>query len=86
MKKKANEVKQQPHKININEQDRDQITSDILNKKALTVLDRIGKKLQGRDFNDQESLSVIEQVNKLIMQAISHENIAQSYLGWCPFW
>ncbi|KAG9440008.1 hypothetical protein H6P81_020173 [Aristolochia fimbriata] len=31
-------------------------------------------------------LSVKLQVQKLIMQATSHENLCQNYVGWCPFW
>ncbi|RWR77912.1 serine/threonine-protein kinase TOR isoform X2 [Cinnamomum micranthum f. kanehirae] len=31
-------------------------------------------------------LSVKLQVQKLIMQAKSHENLCQNYVGWCPFW
>jgi len=26
------------------------------------------------------------QVQHLILQATSHENLCQSYIGWCPFW
>ena len=33
-----------------------------------------------------EELKVKEQVKQLIDQATSHENLSQSYLGWCPFW
>lgn len=31
-------------------------------------------------------LSVKLQVQKLICQATSHENLCQNYVGWCPFW
>ncbi|EYU37539.1 hypothetical protein ABFS82_02G047600 [Erythranthe guttata] len=31
-------------------------------------------------------LSVKLQVQKLILQASSHENLCQNYVGWCPFW
>ncbi|XP_062176298.1 serine/threonine-protein kinase TOR isoform X2 [Alnus glutinosa] len=31
-------------------------------------------------------LSVKLQVQKLIIQARSHENLCQNYVGWCPFW
>ncbi|XP_076915398.1 serine/threonine-protein kinase TOR-like [Bidens hawaiensis] len=31
-------------------------------------------------------LSVKLQVQKLILQATSHENLCRSYVGWCPFW
>jgi FKBP12-rapamycin complex-associated protein len=58
----------------------------LLNQKALTVVDRIKKKLVGKDFKENEALKVEEQVNKLIKQATSHENICQAYMGWCPFW
>ena len=27
-----------------------------------------------------------EQVERLIQQATSTENLAQSYQGWCPYW
>ncbi|XP_027913314.1 serine/threonine-protein kinase TOR isoform X2 [Vigna unguiculata] len=32
------------------------------------------------------ALSVKLQVQKLIIQASSHENLCQNYVGWCPFW
>ncbi|KRX06464.1 Rapamycin-binding domain [Pseudocohnilembus persalinus] len=60
--------------------------TEIKNKKALEVLERIKKKLVRKDFNEKEQLSVEEQVKKLINQATSHENICQAYIGWCPFW
>jgi len=59
--------------------------SDALNNKALKVLDRVQKKLTGRDFG-QEILDVTTQVEKLIREATSHENLCQCYIGWCPFW
>jgi FKBP12-rapamycin complex-associated protein len=49
-------------------------------------LSRVHKKLTGRDFKQQEPLDVQRQVNKLIMQATSLDNLSQSYLGWCPYW
>eukprot|EP01083_Nonionella_stella_P006217 18090_1 len=59
-----------------------------LNEKALNVLKRISQKLKGRDFYDavEKKYTVNEQVQKLILQATSHENLAQAYLGWCPLW
>ena len=59
---------------------------EILNQRALEVVDRIKKKLTGRDFKEHEVLNVVDQVNQLIRQATSHENICQAFLGWCPFW
>jgi len=26
------------------------------------------------------------QVQRLILAATSHENLCESYIGWCPFW
>uniref|UniRef100_A0A452YXJ7 non-specific serine/threonine protein kinase n=2 Tax=Aegilops tauschii subsp. strangulata TaxID=200361 RepID=A0A452YXJ7_AEGTS len=34
----------------------------------------------------EPGLSVKVQVQKLILQATSHENLCQNYVGWCPFW
>ena len=36
----------------------------------------------GRDFNPEESLSVSAQVDKLILQATSLENLCQCFSGW----
>ncbi|CAD8184910.1 unnamed protein product [Paramecium octaurelia] len=63
-----------------------EIPDDLQNQKGLEVIERIKKKLQGRDFKEHEVLSTESQVNQLILQATNHENIAQAYLGWCPFW
>lgn len=30
--------------------------------------------------------SVEAQVQRLISEAMSHENLCQSYIGWCGFW
>eukprot|EP01016_Furgasonia_blochmanni_P050795 TRINITY_DN7905_c0_g4_i2.p2 TRINITY_DN7905_c0_g4~~TRINITY_DN7905_c0_g4_i2.p2 ORF type:complete len:326 (-),score=90.83 TRINITY_DN7905_c0_g4_i2:337-1314(-) len=60
--------------------------TEILNQKALEVVDRIKKKLVGRDFKENEALGVGQQVERLIKQATSHENICQVYIGWCPYW
>ncbi|KAG7401837.1 phosphatidylinositol kinase- protein kinase tor1 [Phytophthora boehmeriae] len=58
-----------------------------LNEKALSVVERVKKKLAGRDFDDgSKVLTVDAQVDRLIHQATSHENLCQLYYGWCPFW
>jgi FKBP12-rapamycin complex-associated protein len=64
----------------------DEIESEDLNKIAKIVLERITDKLQGTDFQKNTQLDVKNQVEKLIKQATSHENLSQSYMGWCPFW
>jgi FKBP12-rapamycin complex-associated protein len=67
-------------------EEKENIESDDLNKIAKIVLERIIDKLQGTDFSKNNTLDVKNQVEKLILQATSHENLSQSYLGWCPFW
>jgi len=58
---------------------------EVLNRKALQVIKRVSNKLTGRDFG-VDPLDIPEQVQKLILQATSHENLCQCYIGWCPFW
>ncbi|OQR87010.1 Phosphatidylinositol kinase (PIK-L2) [Achlya hypogyna] len=66
------------------------LAPEQLNAKAVKVIDRVKKKLRGRDFDNlapgQKQLSVESQVDRLIEQATSHENLCQLYYGWCPFW
>ena len=57
-----------------------------LNEKALKVIRRVQDKLQGSDFGNDEPLVVSEQVNKLILQATSNENLCLCFIGWCSFW
>jgi FKBP12-rapamycin complex-associated protein len=43
----------------------------------------------GTDFSDVESgetLSVPDQVERLIVEATSTENLCQLFIGWCAFW
>ncbi|XP_010557538.1 PREDICTED: serine/threonine-protein kinase TOR isoform X2 [Tarenaya hassleriana] len=42
--------------------------------------------LVGEPHEVEHGLSVKLQVQKLINQATSHENLCQNYVGWCPFW
>ena len=35
---------------------------------------------------EDEPLDVATQVDRLVREAISHENLSQNYLGWCAFW
>ncbi|CAB40167.2 TORC1 serine/threonine protein kinase Tor2 [Schizosaccharomyces pombe] len=59
---------------------------EILNQRAITVLNRVSNKLTGRDFKPQQQLDVPSQVEKLILQATSIENLCLCYIGWCSFW
>ena len=58
---------------------------EALNERAVAVIARVQAKLSGRDFPG-ETLTVPEQVERLVQQATSHENLSQCYIGWCPFW
>lgn len=60
--------------------------AEIQNARALEVLDRVNQKLTGRDFKPNEELEVVQQVNKLIIEATKLENLCQHYIGWCSFW
>ncbi|XP_071144772.1 serine/threonine-protein kinase mTOR-like isoform X1 [Mytilus edulis] len=64
----------------------DNSTSEVLNKKAVQIVQRVRDKLTGKDFPTEESIDVSTQVELLIKQATSHENLCQCYIGWCPFW
>lgn len=67
-------------------EERDEIEFEELNKIAKIVLARIRDKLQGTDFSNLVPLNVNDQVEKLIKQATSAENLCQNYIGWCPYW
>ena len=49
------------------------------------MYNRVQHKLTGRDFNPDQVLSVADQVDKLIIQATSLENLCQCFSGWCVF-
>lgn len=59
---------------------------EIRNARAMLVLKRITDKLTGNDFRRSRELNVTDQVEKLIQQATSVENLCQHYIGWCSFW
>ena len=67
-------------------EEKDYIESDDMNQIVKIVLERVSDKLKGTDFNKNEELKINVQVQRLIRQATSHENLSQSYIGWCPFW
>ena len=55
----------------------------------MEVINRIQAKLTGRDFaksDDSEDLTVDQQVDRLIKEATSVENLCQPFTGWCPLW
>ena len=67
-------------------EENDEIESEELNKIGKMILNRIKDKLSGTDIYPDSVYDAQTQVDKLITQATSFENLAQSYLGWCPFW
>jgi FKBP12-rapamycin complex-associated protein len=67
----------------------DEPMQENLNARALEVINRIQAKLTGRDFardEEGEDLTVAEQVDRLIKEATSVENLCQLFNGWCPLW
>eukprot|EP01089_Gocevia_fonbrunei_P013165 TRINITY_DN3292_c0_g2_i4.p3 TRINITY_DN3292_c0_g2~~TRINITY_DN3292_c0_g2_i4.p3 ORF type:complete len:109 (-),score=31.33 TRINITY_DN3292_c0_g2_i4:36-362(-) len=58
---------------------------ELMNRKAVLVMNRVVDKLKGKDFGN-EVLGAEEQVKKLVEQATANERLCQSYIGWCPFW
>ena len=56
------------------------------NQRALEVVRRIQNKLTGRDFNPNIVLTVPEQIERLVQDATSMENLCVAFIGWCAFW
>ena len=56
-----------------------------LKKIVKMIINRMNEKLTGIDFGDKV-LDVKDQVDKLIRQATSEENIVQNHPNWDPFW
>jgi len=56
------------------------------NRKAIQVLNRVKDKLTGKDFNNSTPIDEITQVDLLIKQATSSENLCQCFIGWCAWW
>lgn len=63
-------------------------TTEALNERAVAVMKRLSDKLTGRDsgLEDREPDSVPQQVQRLVNQATSPENLSVMYIGWCAFW
>lgn len=45
-----------------------------------------GGRSQHEDVENSTPDGIEAQVQRLIVGATSHENLCQSYIGWCPFW
>jgi FKBP12-rapamycin complex-associated protein len=65
--------------------------NDALNERAVSVMQRMSAKLTGRDGEHHHPDSMMPdtievQVERLIAEAMSAENLSVSYVGWCPWW
>lgn len=56
---------------------------EVRNERALFVYNRVKDKLTGRDIQPGQTFGVTEQVERLIAQATSLENLCQCFSGWC---
>lgn len=61
------------------------VDADGDNLKALKSLATINRKLEGNVNNTRLPLSVPGQVDELINQATSPDNLCQMYIGWAPY-
>jgi hypothetical protein len=67
------------------------VNEQLINERGLRVLQRVLDKLTGLDFapaadGPAVALDVPEQIDRLIKQATSNENLCVCFFGWCPFW
>lgn len=79
------------HREKLGALDEDGLAHDeALNEKALEIIRRVQDKLTGTDFEDRDEngdpFDVVDQVQRLIVQATSVENLSQLFIGWCAFW
>ncbi|KAJ3362692.1 phosphatidylinositol kinase- protein kinase tor1 [Allomyces javanicus] len=72
--------------VDLDDDDDTQYKPEALNARAVQVVHRVSNKLTGRDFKPNQVLDVPQQVDKLIQQATSLENLCLCYVGWCAFW
>ncbi|TPP57014.1 Target of rapamycin [Fasciola gigantica] len=54
------------------------------NTRARTVMEKIRQKLTGTER--EHPMDVSTQVDYLIREATSNQNLCQMYIGWCAFW
>ena len=62
-----------------------EIGGEEVNRKALKLITRVKEKLTGFDFGDKQ-IDEKTQVDLLIKQATSSENLCQCFIGWCAWW
>jgi serine/threonine-protein kinase mTOR len=91
-----NETSDEHEKTKTEETSAPRVRNDVsINSRALEVVGKIQLKLTGGEFlnslereidQQKSNLTVQEQVDKLITQATSAENLCLHYYGWKPFW
>jgi phosphatidylinositol kinase/protein kinase (PI-3 family) len=52
---------------------------------AMSVLRRVRAKLEGKDLDPGKAMSVQEQVELIISESTSVDNLCQHYEGWTPW-
>lgn len=66
------------------------VPQEELTEKAVAVIHRVVDKLTGLDFHqgggEAVALPIPEQIDHLIKQATSNENLSTCFIGWCAFW
>ncbi|XP_027356375.1 serine/threonine-protein kinase SMG1-like isoform X2 [Abrus precatorius] len=55
------------------------------NAYALSVLKRVEMKIDGRDISESRAIGIAEQVDYLLKQATSVDNLCNMYEGWTPW-
>ncbi|KAF8519025.1 phosphatidylinositol 3-kinase [Hysterangium stoloniferum] len=58
---------------------------EVRNERALNVFNRVQHKLTGRDFDPNVALTIEAQVDRLIQEATSLENLCQCFSGWLAY-
>ncbi|XP_065854905.1 uncharacterized protein [Euphorbia lathyris] len=81
-------------KVKIEDETREALQPNLLsgnrvargkNPYAVSVLRRVEMKIDGRDISERREISVAEQVDYLIKQAMSVDNLCNMYEGWTPW-
>ena len=62
------------------------IEEEETNRKAIMVLNIVKDKLTGKDFGNTDPIDEVTQIDHLIKQATSSENLCQCFIGWCAWW
>ena len=75
-----------PNLNNANANNNPEDNVEETNRKAILVLKRVKDKLTGKDFGDMITIDEVTQVDLLIKQATSSENLCQCFIGWCAWW